>query len=162
MISLLSKVTSAPQAAPQAAPTDHTAGAGGHTVRYAKTEPAQNRRQMFLRDLVLETEIGAYPEERNRTQRVRFNINALVEDRPVTQDDLAGVVSYELLRDAAHRVTDMGHTNLVETMAERLASMCLNHPAIVEIMVRVEKLDVFDDCEAAGVEITRRRQAPEA
>jgi len=114
---------------------------------------------MFLNDLVISTEIGAYPEERDRKQRVRFNIDALVEDRPVIEDDLAGVVSYELLRDAAYRVSSMGHTNLVETMAERLAGLCLNHPAIVEITIRVEKLDVFDDCESAGVEITRRRAA---
>ena len=149
MISLLSKVTRGAEGV-----TRSVSEQSGH---YAATEPADNRRRMFVRDMVLSTEIGAYPEERNRSQRVRFNIDALVEDRPVTQDDLADVVSYELLRDAAHRVTALGHTNLVETMAERLAAMCLNHPAIVEITVRVEKLDVFEDCESAGIEITRRR-----
>ena len=145
MISLLSKVTS---------PAQNLAEPSGN---YAATEPAATRRRMFLHDLVISTEIGAYPEERDRKQRVRFNIDALVEDRPVTEDDLAGVVSYELLRDAAYRVSSMGHTNLVETMAERLAGLCLNHPAIVEITIRVEKLDVFEDCDSAGVEITRRR-----
>lgn len=150
MMSLLSRVTGAAHSASE--PSGH----------YAATEPAASRRRMFLRDLIIATEIGAYPEERDRKQRVRFNIDALVEDRPVTEDDLAGVVSYELLRDAAYRVSTMGHTNLVETMAERLAGLCLNHPAIVEITIRVEKLDVFEDCDSAGIEITRRRATPRA
>jgi dihydroneopterin aldolase len=151
MISLISKATSATDTGAAGA---GTADGHGH---YTSTAPAKATRRMFLRDLIVATEIGAYPEERGRKQRVSFNIDAVVEDRPVTEDDLAGVVSYELLRDAAHRVAAKGHTNLVETMAERLAALCLNHPAIIEITVRIEKLDVFEDCAGAGIEITRRR-----
>tara|TARA_B100001123_G_scaffold380957_1_gene450978 strand:+ start:2158 stop:2598 length:441 start_codon:yes stop_codon:yes gene_type:complete len=145
MISLISKATK----------TSHTGHAGDGS--HVNTQPVGDTRRMFLRDLIIDCEIGVYPEERDRKQRVCFNIDAVVSDRPVSGDDIADVVSYELLRDAAHRVTTGGHTNLVETMAERLAALCLVHPAILEVTIRVEKLDVFEDCAGAGIEITRRR-----
>ncbi|MBV6633611.1 MAG: dihydroneopterin aldolase [Alphaproteobacteria bacterium] len=149
MISLISKATRATDRA--------TASASAPESEETGTKPSMTYRRMFLRDMDLEAEIGAYPEERGRTQRVRLNIEAVVADRIITEDDLDAVVSYELLRDAAHRVVSEGHINLVETMAERIAALSLSHPSVEKITIRIEKLDVFDDCAGAGVEITRER-----
>ena len=49
-----------------------------------------------------------------------------------------------------------GHVQLVETLAERLCEACLDDPRIRIARVRVEKLDVFADADAAGVEVERR------
>ena len=46
-------------------------------------------------------------------------------------------------------------TNLVETLAERLAGICLQDPRVRSARVRVEKLDVFADAVSVGVEIER-------
>ena len=47
---------------------------------------------------------------------------------------------------------------LVETLAERIAESCLLDPRVRLARIRVEKLDVFADSAAAGVEIERRQK----
>jgi dihydroneopterin aldolase len=47
--------------------------------------------------------------------------------------------------------------NLVETLAERAAALCLADPAALSVRLRVEKLDVYPDAASVGVEIVRAR-----
>jgi 7,8-dihydroneopterin aldolase/epimerase/oxygenase len=118
-------------------------------------------RRMFIRDLMVEAEIGIYAFEHGQRQRVRVNIDLAVEDTPVTDDRIAEVVSYEPLVLAVRRIVAQGgHVQLVETLAERIASHCFDDRRVRQARVRVEKLDIFADAEAVGVEIERPNPAP--
>lgn len=113
-------------------------------------------RQVFVRDLVLPCRIGAYRHERSAPQRVRINVNlAVLEGDGQIDDQLANVVSYEKIIEGVRRVTQTGHINLVETLAERIAALSLSDPRVRSVRVRVEKLDVFPDAGSVGVEIER-------
>ena len=113
-------------------------------------------RQVFVRDLVLPCHIGAYRHERGAAQRVRVNINlSVLEGDGPLDDQLAHVVSYEKVVEGVRRVTRSGHINLVETLAERIADLCLSDPRVRTARVRVEKLDVFPDAGSVGIEIER-------
>ena len=48
------------------------------------------------------------------------------------------------------------HINLVETLAEAIADLCLAHRRVIEVRVMIEKLDVEPGA-SVGVEIERRR-----
>ena len=50
-----------------------------------------------------------------------------------------------------------GHIELVETLAERLAADCLDHPRAVRVRVRVRKPEAIEGAAAAGVELTASR-----
>jgi dihydroneopterin aldolase len=122
-------------------------------------------RHMFIRDLVLNAWIGVHAHERGAPQRVRINLDLAVADdgagdnisRPaVGRDELSRVVDYEAIVKNVRAMVMAGHVQLIETLAERLAEACLNDPRIRVIRVRVEKLDVFADAAAAGVEVERR------
>jgi dihydroneopterin aldolase len=52
-------------------------------------------------------------------------------------------------------IVSRGHINLVETLAEEVAAMCLQDRRVRSVRVRVEKLDVFPDVTSVGVEIER-------
>ncbi len=121
-------------------------------------------RRMFVRDLVLEARIGVYAHEQGRTQRIRVNLDMAVEDdgaanvsRPaVGADELGRVVDYDTVMTAMRDVVAAGHVQLVETLAERVAEMCLKDARVRVVRVMVEKLDVFADAASVGVEIERR------
>ena len=70
-------------------------------------------------------------------------------------DSLAGVVDYAQLVQRVRSSAESGHVNLVETLAERLASLCLEDARVRSARVRVEKLDALADVAAVGVEIER-------
>ena len=130
--------------------------------RQGATAPSGMRR-LFVRDLVLPAQIGVHDREHGRTQRVRVNIDLLV-DEPADPlaDDIANVVSYEPVVEAARRLVTCGHIKLVETLAERLAHELLESVGVRRVRVRVEKLDVYSDAAAVGVEVERGRPEPPA
>lgn len=118
------------------------------------------QRHIFVRDLVLNCNIGVYRHERDAPQRVRLNIDlAIADDAAGATDRLDDTVSYEGIVDRARAIVDARHYNLVETLAEALAAMCLDDPRVRAARIRVEKLDVFANTGAVGVEIERPRKA---
>lgn len=111
---------------------------------------------VFIRDLILPCSIGAHRHERDSAQQVRINMDLAVMETPGQLDDrLENVYSYEHLADGARALAGAGHINLVETFAERLAELCLGDPRVRRVRIRVEKLDVYADAAAVGVEIER-------
>lgn len=117
---------------------------------------ADQVRHVFIRDLVLPCDIGIHPHEQGKPQRVRINLDlAVTDDGNPLADQLENVVCYEDVVTKIRAISNDGHTNLVETLAERIAQTCLQHPDCRTVRVRVEKLDVFEDVESVGVEIER-------
>jgi 7,8-dihydroneopterin aldolase/epimerase/oxygenase len=119
---------------------------------------AAGLRHVFIRDLTLPCNIGVHRHEKEGPQRVRINLDLSVrEGEAPINDALGNVVCYEDLATGVRAIVGTGHINLVETLAERLASFCLQDSRVVAVRVRVEKLDVFPDAASAGVEIVRAR-----
>lgn len=124
-----------------------------HPLRIADAGTAI--RHVFVRDLVLDCSIGVHAHEKDGPQRVRVNLDLAVrEDRPIA-DDIGNVVCYEAIVSGIRALVAAGHVNLVETLAERIAAMCLDDVRVRIARVRVEKLDVFPDATSVGVEIER-------
>lgn len=128
----------------------------------AMTDPSTSRtvpgtRHLFVRDLVMDASIGVYEHEHHKPQRIRVNLDLTVADTGPADDRIDSVVSYEPLVMMAREIVATGHVKLVETLAERLAQGCLADARVRSVRVRVEKLDVFPDAAAVGVEIERAR-----
>ena len=121
------------------------------------TGTAHRTRQVFVSDLILNCLIGVHRHEQDGKQRVRVNLDLTVEDQADGVDDkLANVVSYEDIVLELRALAEAGHISLVETLAERIAELCLIDPRVQQARVRVEKLDVFADAGSVGVEIERK------
>lgn len=116
--------------------------------------------KVFIRDLVLSCRIGVHQHERVANQRVRINLELSVEDPGPIDDDLDRVVCYSEIMTGIRHVVGAGHINLVETLAERIAAMCLDDRRIRTARVKVEKLDVFPEAESVGIEIERQQSRP--
>ena len=113
-------------------------------------------RRVFINDLILDCLIGVHRHERDGSQRIRINLDLTVFETPDPIDDkLANVLCYEDLIVKVRNLAAAGHVNLVETLGERIANLCLAEPNVRMAKVRVEKLDVFADAASVGIEINR-------
>ncbi len=123
------------------------------------TQSAGRRQyRIMVRDLLLMCSIGVHPHERLAPQRVRINVDmAAVDQAGPVGDDIANVVSYEDVITGIKQVIAAGHINLVETLADRIAELCLADGRVASVRVRVEKLDVYAEATSVGIEIERRR-----
>ena len=125
-----------------------------HAFRIA--DAATSVRHVFIRDLVLTCLIGVHKHERKKPQRIRINLDLAVRDEISTKiDRLEDVVCYEDVASGIRSIVARGHVNLVETLAEQIADLCLHDERVRAARIRIEKLDIFKDAVSAGVEIER-------
>jgi dihydroneopterin aldolase len=114
--------------------------------------------RIVVKDLVLLCSIGAYPQERLHRQRVRFNVDLhALWPSDALDDDLDKVVNYKDITTGIRSIVEEGHINLVETLAERIADLCLGDARVLDARVCVEKLDVEPAAAGIGVEVERHR-----
>ncbi len=132
---------------------DHTTLAKGYMSR-SMPVPGETLDRVFVRDFVLDVDIGVFAHEHGVTQRVRFDVEIeLKHGRRTTVDEIDHVISYDLIVDGIKALTKDRHINLVETLAEEIAALCLRETRTARVRVRVEKLD--KEPGAVGVEIVR-------
>ena len=112
--------------------------------------------RVFVHDLVLDAEIGVYTHEKGVTQRARFSVDIEVtpSDEAV-EDEIERVLDYDMIIATIKDILAQGHINLVETLADEIATRCLAHPRAASVKVKIEKLE--KEPGAVGVEIVRRR-----
>ena len=124
----------------------------------ARSGAEPSYRRVFVRDLVLTCAIGVHAHEHDAPQRVRINVELMVrEDERNLQDRIENVLSYEHIVDGVRAITGESHINLVETLAERIAGLCLTQARVARVRVCVEKLDIYEEAASVGVEIERVR-----
>jgi dihydroneopterin aldolase len=112
-------------------------------------------RHIFVRNLELLGHIGIHGHEQGKLQPIRINVDLTVEDHARLEDRLEKVVDYEAVTEKIRAIVASGHINLAETLAERIAAVCLEDGRVRRARVRVEKLHAVPGAESAGVEIER-------
>jgi len=113
--------------------------------------------RVFVRDFVVNAQIGAYDFERHVQQRVAFEVEALVRRAGAHAEGMRSIFSYDVILDAIRLVVGRGHVDFVETLAEEVATIVLGHARVRSVRVNVQKLDVIEG--SVGVEIRRERAA---
>src|SRR5262245_1418737 len=111
--------------------------------------------RVFVHDLVLDVEIGVYTHEKGVTQRVRFSVDVDVIPADTVNDDIRQAFDYDTIIKGIKAIIARGHINLVETLAEQIAKLCLAHTRAQSATVMIEKID--KEPGAVGVEIVRAK-----
>ena len=115
-----------------------------------------NVRSVFIRDLELIASVGVYEHEKRYEQRLVVSLELSVEDDYDGKSDrLEHVYDYDAAIAAVKETIAEGHIHLIETLAERIASRCLEDSRVRLVRVRLEKPDVLPACRSIGIEITR-------
>ena len=123
-------------------------------------DPAEQRLyRILVRDLDVAWSIGVYDHEYEKVQIVRINLDlAASEMQDPESDDFSQVVCYATISEAIRKLAAEGHIRLVETLAHRIAALCLEDERIQRATVRIEKPEALKNAAAVGVEITRTRR----
>ncbi len=120
----------------------------------AKTQ--QSLDQVFIEDLILEASIGVYKHELTQKQPVQINI--IIDLSPLQTEAsyaITNIVCYDQICRGVKAILDSGHIDLVETLAENIASLCLNFQRVLCVDVRVSKPRAIQETTHVGVRIVR-------
>ena len=113
---------------------------------------------IHLRDLAVRCIIGIFPEERREKQDVIINITLECDCRPAARSDrIEDAVDYKRIKRSVLKMVELSEFQLVETMADRIAALCLAEPRVIAARVSVDKPNALRFARSVGVEIERRR-----
>lgn len=116
-------------------------------------------RRIFLSGIERRVSVGIHDFERESKQRILLDVQLfvpLLHSTPI-HDLLEEVVDYDFVRRTIDQVLTRGHFNLQETICDQIASALFLRPEVVALSVSSRKPDVYQDCDAVGVEIWRIR-----
>ncbi len=114
--------------------------------------------RIIISDLLVRSIIGVREDERKDKQDVLINLSLDVDLRKAGKSDrLEDSVDYRALNKKILHVAEGSTFYLVEALAQAVADICLDNPAVREARVRVEKPGALRFARSVGVEITRQR-----
>lgn len=113
---------------------------------------------IFVRDIRLETLIGAYEHERRqpRTLQVHVEIGRQAI-RACKTDKLADTIDYAAVVGAVREVFASHRFHLLEPLADTLADLMLSRFEAQWVQVEISKIDVVPNARDVGVRIERTR-----
>jgi dihydroneopterin aldolase len=99
---------------------------------------------------------GNNPAERKLGQVFTADLEIAIDTgKAAASDRIEDTISYPLLEKTARAVLEGKPANLLETVAERIASALLKHPGVMQVTVRVSKHPPLPNLNVFSVEITR-------
>jgi dihydroneopterin aldolase len=112
-------------------------------------------RRLFLRNYMVDANIGIHAFEKEGAQRLALNVDLYVplELSTPRHDRIHEVLDYDFIRLTIRHRLDQGHINLQETLVDDIARTLLAHPAVRAVRVASEKPDVYADVDAVGIEV---------
>ena len=117
-------------------------------------------RRVFVHGLEIVASVGVYEVETRYEQRVVVSVDLVVgDDYDGRSEKLADVLDYGSLVDRMERLAQSDHFKLIETLAERIAELCLADGRVNSVVVRIEKPDILPAARAVGIEIERFQSA---
>ena len=116
-------------------------------------------RKIYLDKLRLSASIGILEHELVSTQPLFISIVAELASEAILPkiDEVSQVLDYRFLRNTAIHEASQGHINMLETLAGRIATKLLNEAQITAVTVRVDKPNIFTDCDSVAVEVSSKK-----
>ena len=112
--------------------------------------------RIHIRDLLLRCIIGIREWERHELQNVyiQITLHADFTDASGT-DSIADTVDYVTLKRRIIALVEGSSFHLIETLAERVAGVCLEDRRVRRVDVTIEKPGALSFARSVAVEITR-------
>ena len=113
---------------------------------------------IYIPDLHLRCIIGVFDDERKAKQDIIITIALYADLRTAcTSDRIEDTVDYKSLKKQVIAIVEDSRFFLIESLAERIATICLATQAVKRVTVTVDKPGALRFARSVAVEITRER-----
>ena len=115
-------------------------------------------KMVLINELVLDLKLGYFDFEKERDQKVKFNLEVNYEDKKPSNDkDLKSIVNYAKIVKLIKKLVKNKHYNFLETLAEDVFDVLFKDRRIDKITLQIEKLEIMKDCSSVGIQISKKR-----
>ncbi len=114
--------------------------------------------RILIKDLRARCIIGVNEDERREKQDVTVNLEILADLRRAAQSDrFEDTVDYRSIKKEILKMVEGSSYQLLESLTEAVAQICLANEKVRLVRVRVEKPAALRFARSVGVEMIRRR-----
>ena len=114
--------------------------------------------RIYIRDLTLRCIIGVHPDERRSKQDVLINMVLECDFGKAPETDaIEDTFNYKDINKKVIKLVEASDFNLIETMADRVAAICMEDERIRRVTVTVDKPGALRFARSVAVEVTRER-----
>ena len=115
-------------------------------------------KKVLIKELILDLKLGYYEFEKEKDQKVKFNLEIDYRDKKPTNDkDLKSIVNYGKIVKLVKKLVKNKHYNFLETLAEDVFDELFKDKRIDKISLQIEKLEIMKDCSSVGIQISKKR-----
>ena len=115
-------------------------------------------KKILIKDLTLDLKLGYYDFEKEKKQKVKFNLEVDYEDKKPTSDkDIKSIVNYDKIVKLITKLVKNRHYNFLETLAEDVFDELFKDKRIDKIVLQIEKLEILKQCTSVGIQISKKR-----
>ena len=115
-------------------------------------------KKILIKDLTLDLQLGYYDFEKEKKQKVKFNLEVSYQDKNPTNDkDIKSIVNYSKIVKLIEKLVKNKHYNFLETLAEDVFDELFLDKRIDKIILQIEKLEILKQCTSVGIQISKKR-----
>ena len=111
---------------------------------------------VFIKHLEVIATIGVYEWEKSLQQKLYFDLEMAFDNRPAAlNDDINLALNYFSVSEAVNKFAQENQFELIETMAERVASLIMEQFSVPWIKLTLHKPGALPKAQSLGVQIER-------
>lgn len=114
---------------------------------------------LVINALKLDARIGVYESEQLAPQPIVLWVEATLAEPTFSATDAhEDVVCYGVLVQHITQIVNQGHTNLVETLIQKIADRLFENKQIQQLKIRIEKTTAISNANGVGIECSFSRR----
>ena len=127
-------------------------------IKFKKREKFKYKRKVVIKDLILNISIGIHSFEKQKKQRVKFNIKILTDPllKP-NSNDLSTILNYEEIINKLENLVNKSHYELLEDLAENIFEILFKNKITKKVNLKIEKLNIIKKTSSVGIEVEKSK-----
>jgi dihydroneopterin aldolase len=112
---------------------------------------------IFIKNYICKAIIGYHQFEKIRPQRLRFNVEILSKQKKIIDGNVKSIVDYENIIKQINWFLKKKKYNFLESFAYDLIENIFEDKNILNIKIKIEKLNIIKNAESVGIEFFKSR-----
>ena len=117
------------------------------------------KRTVFIKDFIIEEIIGFYKHEKEKKQKIIFNIVLDIDQSSLPDEkDIKSIVDYEKITNKLENLTKSKKYNFLESLAEDSFKEIFEDKRINSVTIKIEKPEAIKNADSVGIEVFKTRK----
>jgi len=124
-------------------------------LKFRNKQKYKYLKKIIIKDLILLISVGIHTFEKQKKQRVMFNLKITTE--PNLKPDIKSIVNYETVIKDIKKITEKKHYDLLESLSESVFDEIFKNKNVKKIKLKIEKLDIMKETKSVGIEVVKTK-----